>query len=414
MADYIARRAFLRHGLIGSAATLAASSGLLPWERGAAHAADGGLRVVKVEGTARERGEQYGEQARESIQTLVQAWKALTEQTAGMPADDLVAAFLGSTQFDEAIMTHTPWLWEELNGIALGAQVPLRTLLALNVPDELEGFSIFQALREAPPSDSCTAVGIFNRPGKPPIIGQNMDIPSGTEGFELLLDITHSETGHMEKAFSVSGLVRVVGLSGAPVGVVNNSLRQLDIRPDGLPVNFVVGGLLGQPSYGDATDFIQRIPHAVGHNYVIGGPEKVTSWECSANKVVEFVPAGHDNLVYHTNHPFVNDDRNMYDALVKVLGDEAPPFASDSSMARHAAVEAWLAELPGEATAEHIKALLSSRANAELPVCRPHQPDDPGATFTASSLLMELSTPPVLHITAGPPSETPYEVFRFA
>lgn len=42
---------------------------------------------------------------------------------------------------------------------------------------------------------------------------------------------------------------------------------------------------------------------------MIGDSERALAFECSANKVVQFVPYDGARRVYHTNHAMVNDDK---------------------------------------------------------------------------------------------------------
>ena len=80
------------------------------------------------------------------------------------------------------------------------------------------------------------------------------------------------------------------GPSLKTIGICCNELPQLNHAADGLPVAFVHRGVLAQSTLDDAVAFIQQIKHATGQNYMIGGPQKIVTYECSANKVSQFVP----------------------------------------------------------------------------------------------------------------------------
>src|ERR1700731_3679221 len=56
--------------------------------------------------------------------------------------------------------------------------------------------------------------------------------------------------------------------------------------------------------------FLHRIKHASVQNYIIGGPANVYDLECSATKVSPLKVKERDDVVWHTNHPLVNDDYN--------------------------------------------------------------------------------------------------------
>jgi hypothetical protein len=63
----------------------------------------------------------------------------------------------------------------------------------------------------------------------------------------------------------------------------------------------------------------------------IGGPEGVYSFECSANQgAVRFTPCSQDSVVWHTNHPLVNDDCNEgYQEWLKTAPTKNFPSNSD-------------------------------------------------------------------------------------
>jgi hypothetical protein len=73
---------------------------------------------------------------------------------------------------------------------------------------------------------------------------------------------------------------------------------------------------------GDAVRFIHEMQHASGENYTIGGPDRVVAYECSANKVCQFVPYEGATRVFHTNHPLVNNDydETHLEGLTKLFG----------------------------------------------------------------------------------------------
>ena len=404
------RRQFLKHGTLAATAALggAALNGLtrlLP----AAAAGTEPIEVVVLEGSPRERGRMHGKALKRKIGPFLEIWKLYLRFTSGMSPQELIGEFLGATRFTEAIRRWTPGLLDELRGMAEGAGVDYDTLFAFNLPDEFEWYS--QGKRPgalAAAAAQCSALGFARGSGRPPVIGQNMDVPSGTEGFEVLLHIKYPGSEREAYLFSLAGMLGLVGLSNAPVGVLNNALRQLNVRPDGLPVNFVVRGLLEQPGYTEAVAFLRQVPHATGHNYLLGGPRAVCCYECSAQKAVEFKPARFPGVVYHTNHPFVNDDR-----LAGHGSTLEKPAGPTSSQARCAVIERQLAALPDVVTVDTIRSILSSRDNPDLPVCVPHNPIDPGASFTAGCLIVELSEPPVLHLAPGPPCETPFRTYGF-
>ena len=65
------------------------------------------------------------------------------------------------------------------------------------------------------------------------------------------------------------------------LGQVVNNLWQLEHGCRGLPVAFVVRGILVSRTWEEACTFVQTVPHASGQAYTIMGPGgALATWEC--------------------------------------------------------------------------------------------------------------------------------------
>jgi hypothetical protein len=106
---------------------------------------------------------------------------------------------------------------------------------------------------------------------------------------------------------TIPGHIGITGMNNKQVSVNCNILMQLDYQRKGLPVSFIVRGILGTTSADQAISFLNQIEHASGQNYLIGGKDKVISLECSATKIEEFKPFENSIFTYHTNHPMINN-----------------------------------------------------------------------------------------------------------
>src|SRR5205085_8791957 len=105
-----------------------------------------------------------------------------------------------------------------------------------------------------------------------------------------------------------AGCIGVNGMNNRAIGICCNAVWQLTGSRDGLPVACIVRGVLRQRSEDEAAAFLRQAKHASGQNYLLGGPARAYSFECSAGKVSQFKPADRDDVVWHTNHPLANDD----------------------------------------------------------------------------------------------------------
>jgi hypothetical protein len=235
-----------------------------------------------------------------------------------------------------------------------------------------------------------------------------MDLEGFRNGFQVILHIKDAAVKTEAFILSHAGLIGLNGMNRHSVGVCCNTLSQLANCRDGLPVACVVRGMPQQASADAAGDFLRRVKHASGQNYVIGDAGKVAAYECSAGKVSPLPPARGDVLL-HTNHPLVNDDYNLpYRDLLAKPGEVAK--RNENSVARLESFQKRLGSEPARSIAQ-IKAALAARDSTEHPVCRPYR--DRKNNFTFASTIMVLAEKPELHIAAGPPDAHAYQVLRF-
>jgi hypothetical protein len=262
--------------------------------------------------------------------------------------------------------------------------------------------------------ESCSALGIAGHDKRPPVLAQNMDTPHYYDGYQVLLHVKPADSDVEALVFTIAGKISLAGVNNRGVGICCNSLLQLDFARDGLPEDFVVRGFLARPTLADGLDFMRRVKHASGQNYVLGDPSGVVDLEVSANRVCEFVPYPGADRVYHTNHPLVNDDQGIWRQRIEAAPPHlTQPFLSRStSRARFAILAGYLASAAGapggpEAISlDTIKAALSSH---DGPVCI----DGDGDKITLGCLVMQLSSPPLLHVAPGPPCSTPFAAHTF-
>ena len=372
------------------------------------------MPVVDLAGSARQRGRIYGESQRERIAGILACWYGDIAATHKVAPESYIADFMAQTAFGPTIEKHTPDVMEEVRGMAEGAGVSEQVMLAFNCMDEEWWYGRERLARagggRGDDGEHCSALGIAGQPGLPTYVAQTMDIAGWSEGYQVLLRLHDEATGLTSLIFSVAGMLMLNGMNDAGVAVCCNTLLQLERRKDGLPVQFVTRGILAQRSFDDAVAFTRAVPHASGQNYTIGTAGRVVSLECSANKVAAYVPGEDANRVWHTNHPFGNDD------ITRGAGsplDEGGVMASANTLARYDCLTRRIGQ--GRVTPETIKAALASRDDAQHPVSRRVEPGQANVIgFTAGAMVYVLENPPHMEMAAGPPCSTDWMPFRFA
>ena len=363
------------------------------------------LKKITVNGAGYERGLQHGTQLKAEIGEIIAAWKANTEAVLGRDADLVLAEFFEYAEFTKAIKKWTPDLYDEIRGIADGSEQDFNQVFVLNLIDE------FWVWIDNTTNHHCTGVGVPAADGRPTYIAQNMDLESFTDGFQVLMRIAGDGSAPEQLVLTYPGLIALNGINASGVGVCVNTLMQLTASSRGLPVAFVVRGLIRRTDEEEILDFIQRVDHASGQNYIIGIRDEVYDFEASANTVVRFDPGNENGSVYHTNHPLVNDDvKPWYAPYSPSVSPDLRPGPGNSE---HRFMSAESRMTSSETLDDKtIAGTLRSRDHPDHPVCRSNEGGSSGFTF--ASVIMTLSDPPSLQVVAGPPDEGEYSTHALA
>jgi len=335
------------------------------------------LRVIKLEGSPYQRGRVHGHLLKNEIHEILNNWQYSLASRHHDSFDSLKCRFLRHTDYDKAIETWTPELMDEIRGIADGAGIDYNTLFLFQIGEELDAY--YKTIHP-----KCTAIGVHKTDHQPTLLAQNMDPPNVLHGFPTVLHIVDSN-GLETFIYTAPGLIALNGMNNRGIGVTCNSLAPRSIKKTGLPVAFVVRGILKQTNTDSAVSFIHSIEHANGQNYIVGGPQRARSFECSTMEVNEFIPSETQALTYHTNHYLV-DAPSQYCSRLLSLQEEIQKRDYDLAF-------------------DDIKRILSLNMwDKGRPICNP---------FTYGSTIMILSDKPELYIAPGMPDRTPYQRLVF-
>ena len=369
------------------------------------------LSVIELIDTPRERGRIYGKAAKPQIAKIVELWRAelgnygaesSIEQT--IDPDIYLNEFLSQTGHLEAVTQWAPELLEEIKGIADGCGQPFAYIFGLQLLDEEWMYG--QNRRLSRPTEKCTAFAVSNQVDNLSFAGQNMDVGSWVDKKQVLLRVMPMGNAPEALVFTLAGNTGLNGLNAKGLGVTCNTLAQLNYSSDGLPVGAIVRSILTMNSIDEAEQFLRRVPHASGQNYILSSAGDMRCFECSANRVVRYRPESGDQRIFHTNHPLVNDDQNDLLAPAK--------RRSTNTVARFNSICTRLGDSSQTLTLDDIKAALSAHDDPDNPVSRNTNNENSPIGFTAGSSIYELGPVPRLHLAAGPPCETDYEAFEFS
>ena len=364
--------------------------------------------VIELQGNGYQRGLQHGKLLKTEIAELYKKWKKSIETNTKQNADTLIDNFYRSTNFEPAIKKWTPEIYDEIKGIAESSGQRFKDVYCFQMADE---FWVYLDKIENKEANHCSGMGVAANGSNPTYIAQNLDAESFMNGSQVLLHIKAYKNEPEQYLLSSAGLVGMNGINSKGIAVTVNTLMLLNASTDGLPVICVVRGILLKKNKKTAIDFLQKVKHASGQNYIIGTVDSVYDFEASANKVVRFIPvANNSSIVYHTNHPISNDDiKPWYKEMNrKILSGETDGYGS---VTRFTAIKKRLDIRKTNFSDNTIKETLGSKDNEKYPVCIPYQSDK--YLFTFSAVIFTLGKNPTVQLTNGSPDQSAYVLHKF-
>lgn len=342
------------------------------------------MRIVDCAGSPRARGQAHGEILRACIAEALDRWSDAT--LAGQGAQDNIDTwcrrFLVETTLLQCAERLTPSAFEEMSGIAEGADQPLHRIAAYNLMDEQWWFD---ARSDAPPP-GCSLIALPVDGGH--VLAQNMDLPGHMGGSQIALRLSGPDIPDTI-LLSAAGMIGLTGANAAGVGVGVNTLLMLGHDGAGLPVAFALRHALAARSRAEAAARLVGASHASGQHYALVTRDGIESLECSAGGAAE-VALGRAHRLLHTNHPLASDD---IDAASQARLDKAG--FNRSSQTRLG----WLQRKDREiVTATDVQALFD---DPEAPLCMRAATNGGSSTF--ASVLYQMTDQPRVRMRAGLP-----------
>ena len=220
------------------------------------------LPLLEVSGSPTERGRAHGETFKELIRDLVAVnFEDMLHGTQGYLTKErvyeIVSTYAGPNR------DYAPHLFEEMEGIAEAADVPVEDLLALNGFLELHDY-----YSDAFMVSGCTSFMVpGNTSGEGALIAQNYDLSSIYAAAAILIKVKND---HAPDAlfYTSAGMLGCAGVNDAGIGVVINNLVPSDAS-GGVLYPFIIRRILESVRIGDAIDAVIVKPRASGMNYVM-------------------------------------------------------------------------------------------------------------------------------------------------
>lgn len=355
------------------------------------------LKVVKLTGTPYNRGYIHGSTLKEEINEIISLWKDNLGKTYNCDPNMFIDRFYKETNYIPSITKWTPELLDEIKGLAHGCGIDFETMFVFQLADEewANGRDI--------PAEHCTTIGVNAIGNQAPINAGSMDINPYNNKFQTLLHIIDESTGLESFVFAVAGSIGLNGMNNKSVAVNVNTLSDLKNIKEGLPVAFVVRGILAQETEEEAENFLRSIVHASGQNYLVSGKKYCKSFECCTDSVAEFKPNINSNITYHTNFSVVN---SRYEPrYLKRLADKGYTIEyKRNRCTRFPILEEEFLNNNQFADLDKVKRVMSRNDDVRVSISN---------DWTMCCTIYITGTKPELHIAPGRTHLTPFIVFRF-
>lgn len=343
---------------------------------------------VRVSGDARQRGRQYGEQARDRVRRSVSAYRDVFATLAGW---DWATVRAQAARFEAPIAALGPRYLAEMHGIAEGAGLDFADVLAINVRTEVMFAAKARqaAAAGAAPGRSlaeCSAFAVAPAPGQPgpAVLGQNWDwLPHSAQTVVVLE--ARQDDGPDFVTVVEAGLLAKTGMNSSGLGLVTNALVTADDAGEpGLPYHLLLRAILDCENVSDAIAVLQSGFRSSSANYLLAHADGAAlNVETSPGDFsrLYFLYPGADGVLLHTNH-FLSSRFARTDVSVWVMPD---------SPVRLARLRAGVQAAGPAPSLAAFRTLLCDHANYPSGVCCHPDPRMPAVDqgMTVTSVLMD-------------------------
>ena len=353
-----------------------------------------GIPYIRAAGPPAQRGYEIGSAAAERIRKSIEIYTETFDHYTGLEWGAVCERAEG---FLPAIEAYDPEIAEEMSGIARGAGVGLRDILAVNVRTEVM-YGVAATIKP-----ECTAFGAQRdlSADHHVVIGQNWDWRPVCRDACVLLEVEQPGKPSFI-TFLEAGLVGKMGLNSAGVGMVTNLLlTDLDRGDVGVPFHVILRGILDSPSLAAAVEAVTRSHRAASANYLIAD-------EAGEMRDLETGPGGAETVyVLSPGAGLLTHANSFLTALgpVRDVGLEKLP----DSPARTERIRTLLAA-QGVFGLDALKTILTDHAGYPGSICR-HTTEEEHPVeriATNASIIIDL-TARQLHLAVSPPCEGTYE-----
>lgn len=245
-------------------------------------------------GTEREIGRQIGEEMRDQVKTVIPYWFDVLSTIFPDKLEDMIQV---CKKFEQPAKEYAPELWEEIEGIAEGANMTTDEILFIQGGWELDSCG--------PAAFGCTdyaCSGKATKDGKT-IVGQNFDwYPNAP----TIVERIHPKGKPSYLTVTWPGHLAQVGICESGFSMFINLLLTKGNGRVGVPYAFICNKILTQKNVPDAIRVVTQSNAASSFDYTIGGKDgEIVNVEVAAssiNGVRSGINLPVNDVLAHSNH----------------------------------------------------------------------------------------------------------------
>lgn len=322
--------------------------------------------LIDISGTPRERGRQYGEQARARIARGIEHYQA---QLAASQFDwpEIRAAIAA---FEPVIAGFEPSYLDEMQGIAEGAGVEPAAIVLLNARTEVLKLADRRRRGLGTPIEPDGCTGVVALPAATAsgrlIHAQNWDWKAECAETAVVLRVRRDDGPSLLTFTEAGGLARS-GFNSAGISITANYLESdRDYRNLGVPLALLRRKALEQSQLAVAMRIVHSTPKSASNNLMVAHSDRrhggvALDFECAPDE--SFLLHPENDLLVHANH-FQSPV-----ALAKLK--DAGIASTPDSLYRDVRVRQLLQPQHGQLTRTAIKQALFDDYQSPWSVCRP-------------------------------------------
>lgn len=352
----------------------------------------------RFKGTHHEIGLQHGEACKHLIERHL---KLAVERLQKQHEISLTEILEETLKYRKYVQEYSPFLDDEIVGIAKGADISIEEAYLLQVRAEIN--RCFKAKNE------CTTFAVAPESTKDgsTIIGQNADLPEFYSSVAIVMEV-EPEEGKAALMLTPAGQVSYIGINNKGMGVFANFLECEGWR-EGYPRYMFSRLALSHDSVEEAVKCIRNLPRASSRNLIMSDQNGVIgNLETTVTKDAFLEPE--NGMLAHANHylskELINEERSK-------------GFLLNNSKIRQQRMEELLREKQGDITVEVMKDILRDRENYPNCLCQVpgdesmQAPGDSGGDIVTFASVIAEPQLGRMWIAMGPPNEYEYHLYSF-